>query len=112
MPVKTIVAGTVEATLVENDNKRTALAVANAHATNTAYISDEQGKGVAGFPIFPLSYVAMSKPEGFEIDKKMFVIASGATTTIHVIEMFLKKEHPKPPPSDVQEPGGIKDPPM
>ena len=108
LTVKKLNTGTTESVLVKANDKRTVLAIANADGSNIVFISDEQGRGTDGFPVFTKSYISLDRGEGFEPEKKYWVISEDADTPVHVLEQFQKfKEKPKAgediqdlPPSD------------
>ena len=103
MPVKTVSVTTSEQVLVEANEKRTVLAIANADADHICYISDEQGGGTNGFPLFTKSYLSLDRREGFEPEKKYYITGAD-TLTAHVLEQFQKFKEPEPE-DDIQEPG-------
>lgn len=112
MPVKLISVSTVELDLVPYDSDRTAIGVANNHDSGVLFISDEKGKGIEGFPVFPKSYLSIERLEGYEPEKQYWVISDTATTDCHVITAKQKTKIIKPPP-DIQDPTGQpSDPPM
>lgn len=103
MPVKTVDVSTTELVLVEANDKRTVLAIANAHDTQLAYITDEQGAETDGFIIFSKAYISLDRGEGFEPEKKYWVYASGASTIVHVLEQFQKFKEKPGPGEDIQD---------
>ncbi len=110
MTVKKVAVTTAEQVLVEANEKRTVLAIANADATHVCYISDEQGGETDGFPIFTKGYLSLDRGEGFEPEKKYYIIGDD-TLSAHVLEQFQKVKAPEVPAEDIQEPGA-KDPAM
>ena len=105
MPVKRLNVGITEIVLVEANEKRSVLAIANFDGSNQVFISDEQGGGTDGFPIFTKSYISLDRGEGFEPEKKYYVISEGVDTYVHVLEQFQKFKAPEVPGEDIQEPG-------
>lgn len=103
LPVKKLNTGTTESILVEANDKRTVLAIANADGSNIVFISDEQGKGTSGFPVFTKTYIALDRSEGFEPERKYWVISEDANTPVHVMEQFQKYKEPDKPGEDLQE---------
>lgn len=103
MPVKKLNTGTTESILVEANDKRSVLAIANADGSNIVFISDEQGKGTDGFPIFTKSYLSLDRGEGFQPEKKYWVISEDADTPVHVLEQFQKFKEAPGPGEDLQD---------
>ncbi len=103
LPVKKLNTGTTESILVEANDLRSVLAIANADGSNIVFISDEQGKGTDGFPIFTKSYIAIDRGEGFEPEKKYWVISEDANTPVHVMEQFQKFKEPPKAGEDIQD---------
>jgi len=103
LTVKKLNTGTTESILVEANDKRSVLAIANADGSNIVFISDEQGKGTDGFPIFTKSYLSLDRGEGFEPEKKYWVISEDANTPVHVLEQFQKFKEKLEPGEDLQE---------
>lgn len=112
MPIKYISLGTTEEPLLEADNKRTGLGIANNDDSAVIFVSDEQGMGVEGFPVFPKSYISLSKIEGFDVTKKLWGIADTTTTPCHIITGYVKTTPAQPPAPDIQEPNQTVDPVM
>ena len=105
MPVKRLNVGITEIILVEANEKRSVLAIANFDGSNQVFVSDEQGGGTDGFPIFTKSYLSLDRGEGFEPEKKYWVISEDANTPVHILEQFQKFKEPEVPGEDIQEPG-------
>ncbi len=103
LPVKKLNTGTTESILVESNDIRSVLAIANADGSNIVFISDEQGKGINGFPIFTKSYLSLDRGEGFEPEKKYWVISEDANTPVHVLEQFQKFKEKPGPGEDIQD---------
>lgn len=102
MTVKKLAVSTTESILVEANDKRSVLCIANADDTDVVYISDEQGKGTSGFPIFTTSYISLDRGEGFEPEKKYWVIGDG-DANVHVLEQFQKFKPGLEPGEDLQD---------
>ena len=105
MPTYTLPITTTEAVLIEQNDQRSALTLANPDSAAIFYISDEPGRGTSGIPIFPQSYIFWSLEELVDIRKKHYMISDTVTKTIHVREDFYK-----PPGQDNTKP--VHDPPM
>lgn len=103
LPVKKLNTGTTETILCEANDIRSVLAIANADGSNIVFISDEQGKGTDGFPIFTKSYICIDRGEGFQPEKKYWVISEDANTPVHVMEQFQKFKEPLVPGEDIQD---------
>ena len=103
MPVKKLNTGTTESILVEANDIRSVLAIANADGSNIVFISDEQGRGTDGFPVFTKSYISLDRGEGFQPEKKYWVISEDANTPVHVLEQFQKFKLGLEPGEDIQD---------
>ena len=88
---------------MEANDIRSVLAIANADGSNIVFISDEQGKGTKGFPVFTKSYISLDRGEGFEPEKKYWVISEDANTPVHVLEQFQKFKPGLEPGKDLQD---------
>lgn len=122
MPTKVLTVGTSQTTLVDYDEKRTAIAIQNITETAAAmagnaviYISDESGVTTGkGYAIPPKGYFVIDFSEGFDPRLKYYIISDTATTYVSVLESFLKTKPTyieEPPEEDVQD-AMAKDAPM
>lgn len=93
---------------MEPNNLRSAIIVANPDASAILYFSDESGKGTSGIPLQPKTAFMLSRSEGVQTEKKLYVISDTASKYAHVMEFFQTREEQLPPPTDGVKP----DPPM
>lgn len=111
MPTKQLAVTTTPQTLVDVNDKRTALAVHNSSATAIAYVSDNSSVSTNdGFHIQPKTSLMISEIEGVDITTKWLIVGDG-TLTASVLEGFFKpKGNGNGNGVDVQD-GGAYDPP-
>lgn len=90
LPTKQILVTTTAKTLVDVNDKRTALAVHNSHASEIAYVTDNSSVSTNdGFHIQPKTSLMISEIEGVNIKTKWLIIGSG-NLTVSVLEGFYK----------------------
>lgn len=99
MPTKVVDVGTSVVELVEANDARTALLLANPDNSAVLYISDEAELTVNnGFPLFPQAYILLCLGELVDVRKKLYVISSKASKTCRVMEYFLPRQIIPPTP--------------
>lgn len=84
MPTKRIAVSTTEVKALGYDEGRTSIILANPDTSAIIYVSDEQGKGLNGIPVFPESYIAMGWNEGVDTRQKMYAISDTASKYLHI----------------------------
>lgn len=108
MPTKRVSVGTSEVSLVEPNDLRSAIIVANPDASAILYLSDESGKGTNGIPLQPKTTILLSRSEGVQVEKSFYMISDTASKYAHIMEFFQTREEQLPPPTE----GAKRDPPM
>lgn len=111
LPTKQLAVTTTPQTLVDVNDKRTALAVHNSDTSEIAYVSDNSSVSASdGFHIQPKTSLLISAIEGVDITTKWLIVGSG-NLTVSVLEGFFKpKGNGNDNGIDVQN-GGTYDPP-
>lgn len=110
MPTKAVDAGLTVGELLEPNDARTAVILANPDSTAILYVADEKDKCTItdGIPIFPHTYIELSIYEGFNVKGKWWVICDTTSKNIRVLESFYTAS---PPGQNGVQPAR-KDPPM
>lgn len=81
--------GTTAARLVASHKKRTALGIANLHATGILYYSTDPGVTTAnGFPIYPRTVRDLNIGLGDDPRTEYFAISDTVGTTVAITEQF------------------------
>jgi hypothetical protein len=107
MPKKVSV-GTTSTKLIGRSEGRSALLIANNHASAIIYVSDEGDATTNDFPVFPKTALLLSLTEGVDVRKKICCISDTASTSVHVWEHHVKAQDIKlGEEPDLQEPGTI-----
>lgn len=105
MPTKAVSVGVTEVKLVDADASRTALAIANNHASAILYISDVKGVSTGnGYCIQPKTSIALSTEEGYDVSKAFYGISSAALTDTRILEQYLQPTSAPKPKPDIQQP--------
>lgn len=101
--------GTSQTDIVNYDEHRSVLNLANLDRVNIIYVSDETGVTTSnGFPIFPRMVVSLIKLLGDEPEKAYYGVASVASTLAHwsqygdVPVTPDVEEDPQAPPGGIQ----------
>ena len=108
MPTRSIAVGLTETVLVNADSNRTSLILSNPDGSAIIYVSDEQGTGLSGIPIFNKSTLAMSIYEGVDVRKQLWVISDTAAKTLRIREDFFMPTQAAPSVPDIQNPASRK----
>jgi hypothetical protein len=89
MPSKEVVIGATAAKLVDVNERRTDLVIANADNALILYVSDDSDVTADnGFPVFHNTWISINKADGDKPDQAWWAIASGAGCSVRVLEQL------------------------